>query len=55
MCIPQGVPVANKYQISSAFNILYHRYQDQLEYQMFIAFQVKIHVFGSIINFPVDW
>ena len=55
LCVPQGVPVANKYQMGSDFNILYHRYQEQFEYQTFTAFQGKLHVFGSIINFTVDW
>ena len=54
-CVPQGVPVANKCQMSSDINILYHSYQEWLKYQTFIAFQVKFHVSGSIINFAVDW
>ena len=43
--------VANKCQMSSDINILHHSYQEWLKYQMFTAFQVKFHVFGSIINF----
>ena len=42
--------MANKCQMSSDINILYHSYQEWLKYQMFTAFQVKFHVSGSIIN-----
>ena len=35
--------MANKCQMSSDINILYHRYQEWLKYQMFIAFQCKFH------------
>ena len=45
--------MANKCQMSSDINILYHSYQEWLKYQMFTAFQVKFHVSGSIINFPL--
>ena len=45
--------VASQCQMSSDINILYHSYQEWLKYQMFTAFQVKFHVFGSIINFPL--
>ena len=45
--------VANKCQMSSDINILYYSYQEWLKYQMFTAFQVKFHVSGSIINFPL--
>ena len=55
LCIPQGVPVANKCQMSSDINILYHSHQEWLKYQIFIKFLVKIHVSGSIINFAIDW
>ena len=41
--VPQGVPVANKCQMSSDINILYHMYQKWLKYQTFIAFQCKFH------------
>ena len=27
-CVPQEVPVANKYQMGSDINILYHKYQE---------------------------
>ena len=47
--------VANKCKMSSDINILYHSYQEWLKYQIFIAFQVKFHVSGSIINFAIDW
>ena len=39
--------------MGSNINILYHSYQEWLKYQTFTAFQVKFHVFGSIINFPL--
>ena len=52
-CVPQGVPVANQFQMSSDINILYHSYQEWLKYQTFITFLVKIHVSGSIINSPL--
>ena len=45
--------VANKCQMSSDINILHHSYQEWLKYQTFTAFQVKFHIFGSIINFPL--
>ena len=45
--------MANKCQMSSDINILYHSYQEWLKYQTFTAFQVKFHVSGSIINFPL--
>ena len=54
-CVPQGVRVANKCQMSSDINILYHSYQEWPKYQMFITFLVKFHVSGSIINFAIDW
>ena len=54
-CVPQGVPVANKCQMSSDINILYYSYQEWLKYQTFTAFQVKFHVSGSINNFAIDW
>ena len=44
--------MANKCQMSSDINILYHSYQEWFKDQMFITFLVKIHVSGSIINFP---
>ena len=44
-CVPQGVPVANKCQMSSDINILYHSYQELLGYQTFTAFQAKFHIF----------
>ena len=47
-----GLVVANKCQMSSDINILYHSYKQWLKYQTFTAFQVKFHVSGSIINFP---
>ena len=53
--VPQGVPVANKCQMSSDNNILYHSHQEWLKYQTLITFQVKFHVSGSIINFSIDW
>ena len=52
-CVLQGVPLANKCQMSLDINILYHSYQEWLKYQMFTAFEVKLHVSGSIINFPL--
>ena len=45
--------MANKCQMSSDINILYHIYQEWLKYQTFTAFHVKFHVSGSIINFPL--
>ena len=45
--------MANKGQMSSDINILYHSYQEVIKYQMFITFPVKIHASGSIINFPL--
>ena len=51
LCVPQGVPVANKCQMSSNINILYDSYQEWLKHQTFTTFQVKFHVSGSIINF----
>ena len=36
-CVPQGVPVANKCQMSSDINILYHSHQEWLKYQMFLV------------------
>ena len=45
--------MANKCQMSSDINILYHSYQEWLKHQTFITFLVKIHVSGSIINFPL--
>ena len=44
---------ANKYQMGSNINIVYLNYQEWLKYQTFTAFQVKFHVSGSIINFPL--
>ena len=45
--------MANKCQMSSDINILYHSYQELLKHQMFITFLVKFYVSGSIINFPL--
>ena len=45
--------MANKCQMSSDINILYHSYQEWLKHQTFITFLVKFHVSGSIINFPL--
>ena len=45
--------MANKCQMSSDINILYHSYQELLKHQTFITFLVKFHVSGSIINFPL--
>ena len=47
--------MANKCQMSSDINILFHSYQEWLKYQTFITFLVKFHVSGSIINFAIDW
>ena len=61
-CVPQGVPVANKYQMWSdvmiigfSINILYNRYQELLGYQTFTAFLHKSHIFVYFGNFPVGW
>ena len=45
--------MANKCQMSSDINILYHSYQQWLKHQTFITFLVKFYVSGSIINFPL--
>ena len=50
-CDPQGVPVANKYQMGSNINILYHKHQELLEYQTFTAYLLKFHIFVNIGNF----
>ena len=55
MCVPQGVPVANKCQMSLDINILYHNYQEWLKHQMFIAFQCIFHIFVYFGKFTVDW
>ena len=54
LCVPQGVPVANKCQMSPDINILYNSYQELLKHQTFIIFLVKFYVSGSIINFPLN-
>ena len=45
--------MANKCQMSSDINTLYHSCQEWLKYQTFTAFQVKFHISGLIINFPL--
>ena len=54
-CVPEGVPVANKCQMSSDINILYQSYQEWLKYQTFIAFQCIFHIFVYFGKFTVDW
>ena len=47
--------MANKCQMSSDINILYHSYKEWLKCQTFITFLVKFHVSGSMINSSFDW
>ena len=49
-CVPQGVPVANKYQMHFSINILFHRHQELLECQTFTAFMLKFHIFVNFGN-----
>ena len=39
--VSQGVPVANKCQMSSDINFLYHSYQEWLKYQTSLHSRVK--------------
>ena len=48
----QPVPTRTKWVLTLIFYIIV-TYQEWLKYQMFTAFQVKFHVSGSIINFPL--